>query len=170
MPECAKICSCFTRSKTSCGRLEFAGPVISQVDVEFFKIFQADPYNHRKPKSSIVMDTENLLHNRCIHGINTFNTTKPCVDSPSDLKASHCTLLSLINQTFFPNKNNPVQADILPPKLVRKREIIWVKMLYQRPSIQRTVHFILHLVLWNDLHWLLVPDYNKTASHLGKKN
>lgn len=32
--------------------------LFSQVDVEFFKIFQADPYNHRKPKSSIVMDTE----------------------------------------------------------------------------------------------------------------
>lgn len=36
--------------------------LFSQVDVEFFKIFQADPYKHRKPKSSIAMDTQNSLH------------------------------------------------------------------------------------------------------------
>lgn len=111
MPEFAKIFSCFIQSKTSCGRLDFAGPVIQSVEAEFFKIFQADPYKHRKPESCIVMDTENLLHNKHIHGINTFDPKKSCVDWPSsDLKASHCTLLSLINQTFFPNKNNPVQV------------------------------------------------------------
>lgn len=52
------------------------------------------------------MDTENLLHNKRIHGINTSDPTKSCADLPS----SHCALLSLINQTFFPNKNNPVQV------------------------------------------------------------
>lgn len=78
--------------------------LFSQVEVEFFKVSQADPYKHRKPKSCIVRDTENLLHNKSIHGINTFDPKKSCADS------SHCALLSLINQTFFPNKNNPVQV------------------------------------------------------------
>lgn len=57
------------------------------------------------------MDAENLLHNKCIHGINTFDPKKSCVDWPSsDLKALHCAHLSLINQTFFTNTNNPVQV------------------------------------------------------------
>lgn len=84
--------------------------LFSQVEIGLFRVFQADPYNHRKPKSYAVTDTvkENLLHNKHIHA---FYPQISCADwFSSDVQPSHCVLLSLINQTFCPNKNNPVQV------------------------------------------------------------
>lgn len=115
-----RVDSCLSLPKSAAVLPEVKPPVedwslqvqlFSQVEVEFFKIFQADPYKRRKPKRGIVMDTENFMHNKRIHGISTLDHKKSCVDWPSsDLKASHCALLSLINQTLFSNKNNPVRV------------------------------------------------------------
>lgn len=130
--------------------------LLSEVEIGLFKVFQADLHKHRTPKSYIVTDTvkANLWHNKRIHRIALSTSKKPCADwFASDVKASHCALLSLFNLMFFPNKNNAVKVlDIQIKQFIWKtqsfctlggeeegREKIWVTALYQKHYTQRTM-------------------------------
>lgn len=68
-----RVDSCLSLPKSAAVLSEVKPPVegwnlqvqlLSQVEAEFFKIFQAEPYKHKKLESCIVMDKENLQHNK----------------------------------------------------------------------------------------------------------
>lgn len=102
----AKIYSCFTQSKTSVEDWHLQVHLFSQVEKGLFKVFEADPYKHGKPKSYTVTDTvkTNLLHNKHIHGIMLSTLPKPRADCfSSDVKPPllHCYLLSIRHSFHF---------------------------------------------------------------------